>query len=342
MVALKAAEIDRFLARPDSARPIVLLFGPDAGLVRERAEGMIRLSVDDPHDPFSLVRIEGEDLSGDPSRLVEEANTIPLFGGRRAVWVKAGGRNIVPAVEALVAAPAADCRVVIEAGDLKRAAPLRTLCERAQNAVAIACYADGERDLIKLINEEMSAAGLTISAEARTALTALIGGDRQASRNEIRKLALYACGMAQVGLDDVLAVVTDASALALDGLIDAAFAGRPAEVETGFVKARAAGTTPATILSAALRQLAQLHKASLSVEGGTSPAQVVEGMQPPANFRRKPLLEAALRAWTPHRLVRAMAQLAEAILDTRRQPALAEAVAQRSLLSLAVSARRKG
>ena len=75
MVALKAAEIDRFLARPDSARPIVLLFGPDAGLVRERAEGMIRLSVDDPHDPFSLVRIEGEDLSGDPSRLVEEANT---------------------------------------------------------------------------------------------------------------------------------------------------------------------------------------------------------------------------------------------------------------------------
>jgi DNA polymerase-3 subunit delta len=91
-----------------------------------------------------------------------------------------------------------------------------------------------------------------------------------------------------------------------------------------------------------LRQLAQLHKASLVVEGGTSPAQAVEGMQPPANFRRKPLLEAALRAWTPHRLVRAMAQLAEAVLDTRRQPALAEAVAQRSLLSLAVSARRKG
>jgi DNA polymerase-3 subunit delta len=342
MAALKAAEIDRFLARPDPARAIVLLFGPDAGLVRERAEGMIRLSVDDPNDPFSCVRLEGEDLSGDPLRLVEEANTIPLFGGRRAVWVKAGGRNIVAAVEALVAAPASDCRVVIEAGDLKRSAPLRTLCERAQNAVAIACYADGERDLIRLINEEMSAAGLAISAEARAALTALIGGDRQASRNEIRKLALYARGTTQVGLDDVLAIVTDASALALDGLIDAAFAGRPADVETGLARARAAGTPPATILSAALRQLAQLHKASLAVEAGTSPAQAVESMQPFVNFRRKPLLEAALRAWSPHRLVRAMGQLAEAILDTRRQPALAEALAQRSLLSLAVGARRKG
>src|SRR5262245_5242821 len=38
MVALKGADIDKFVARPDPARPIVLVFGPDAGLVRERAE----------------------------------------------------------------------------------------------------------------------------------------------------------------------------------------------------------------------------------------------------------------------------------------------------------------
>src|SRR3954447_21985734 len=99
MIALKAADVDRFVARPDPARPVVLVFGPDAGLVRERAEAIITASVDDPQDPFALVRLDGEHLSGEPLRLVEEANTIPLFGGRRAVWVKAGGRNIAPAVE---------------------------------------------------------------------------------------------------------------------------------------------------------------------------------------------------------------------------------------------------
>ena len=35
MVALKGPDIDKFLARPQ--RSIVLVFGPDAGLVRERA-----------------------------------------------------------------------------------------------------------------------------------------------------------------------------------------------------------------------------------------------------------------------------------------------------------------
>src|ERR1700675_953539 len=157
MTALKAAQVDAFVARPDRARPVVLVFGPDAGLVRERAEALILGAVDDPADPFALARLSGDDLAAEPMRLVEEANTIPLFGGRRAVWVKAGSRNFVPAVEALVAAASPDCRVVIEAGDLKRNAPLRAACERARNAVALPCYADGERDLLRLIDEELRA-----------------------------------------------------------------------------------------------------------------------------------------------------------------------------------------
>ena len=157
MVALKGSDIDGFVARPDPGRPVALVFGPDAGLVRERAEALVRASVDDPKDPFQLARLDGDDLAGAPMRLIEEANTVPLFGGRRAVWVKAGGRNIAPAVEPLLASPAPDCRVVIEAGDLKRSAPLRAICERSKHAVALPCYPDAERDLVRLIDTELRA-----------------------------------------------------------------------------------------------------------------------------------------------------------------------------------------
>ena len=339
MVALKGSDIDKFLARPQ--RPIVLIFGPDAGLVRERAEALVRMSVDDPKDPFQLARLEGDDLASEPSRLVEEANTIPLFGGRRAVWVRAGARNFASAVEALIAAPAPDCRVVIEAGDLKRNAPLRAICERARNAVALPCYADSERDLVRLIDDEMRDAGLAISPQARAALVPLLGGDRLASRHEVRKLALFARGKARVELEDVMAVVADASTLALDGLIDAAFAGRTSELEVQFGKARTAGTAPGTIVSAALRQVAQLHKARLSVEEGVSIGDAVQGIQPFVHFSRKAAVEAALKTWTSARLERAMAELAEAALEARRQSAMAELIAQRALLALAVKARRK-
>jgi DNA polymerase-3 subunit delta len=217
--------------------------------------------------------------------------------------------------------------VVIEAGDLKRSAPLRALCERAKNAVALPCYADAERDLVRLIDDEMRDADLAISPEARAALVPLLGGDRLASRHEVRKLALFARGKPRVELDDVMAVVADASSLALDGLVDAAFAGRTSELEVQFGKARTAGTAPGTIISAALRQVAQLHKARLAVEDGASVS--------------KAAVESALKIWTSTRLERAMSQIAEATLETRRQSTMAEAIAQRTLLALAVNSRRK-
>jgi len=132
-----------------------------------------------------------------------------------------------------------------------------------------------------------------------------------------------------------------ASALALDGVIDAAFAGRTADTETEFGKARAGGSSPAAIVSAAIRQVANLHKMRLAIDGGESAEFAMKRGAPPVHFTREKLVGEALRAWTPPRLLRAMAQLAEASLDARRNAALAETIAQRTLLAIAVNARRR-
>ena len=339
MVALKALEIEPFLTRPD--QPIVLVFGPDLGLVRQRVEAIIQASVEDPGDPFAFVRLDGDELATDPMRLVDEAQTVPLFGGSRAIHLRAGARNFVAAVEALLRTSIRDCRVVIEAGDLKRNAPLRVICERAENVAAIACYPDSERDLARLVDAEMRAAGLSIAPDARAALVPLLGSDRGASLSEIRKLALYAYGQGNVGIDDVFAIVADASVLALDRAVDDAFAGRPVEIETELAKARTAGTPPGSIISTALRQAALLHKARIAIEAGASLDTAISESRPPIHFTRKPLVEAALKSWDCARLERAMAQLAEAALEARRQSALAEPIANRALMSIATAARRK-
>src|SRR5258708_1042794 len=280
MTAIAAKDVDRFSAKPHPAHALVLVFGPDAGLVRERVDALVRASVDDPSDPFALARIEGDELAGNPARLVEEAHTIALFGGRRAVLVKAGGRNIASAVEPVIASPSNDCRVIIEAGNLNKSAPLRALCEKAKVAAALPCYADNERALAQLIDEEMRAANLTIAQDARATLVALLGGDRLASRNEIRKLALYAQGQKNVELADVMAVVADASQVALDGVVDAVFAGRTGEVDSEFGKARAGGSSPAAIVSAAIPHGAHFHQIKLAIENRRAHQIVMEPAGP--------------------------------------------------------------
>jgi DNA polymerase-3 subunit delta len=342
VVALRGKDIDTFLARPDAGRPIILLYGADAGLVRERADALMKSAVDDPNDPFSLVRMAGDDLAAEPSRLVEEAMTVPLFGGRRAIRVRAGSKNFSSGVDTLADSDIKDCRIVIEAGELRPESPLRKVCEKARTAVAIACYPDTERDLAKLIDEELRVSNLRMAPDARATLMSLLGGDRQASRNELRKLTLYAHGTGEVTLDDVMAVVADASELKIDPIVDGAFAGNPAAVEVEFNKAMIAGTYPGMIMMAAQRQAALLHKASLLVEAGSSASAAVESGFPRLHFSRKGTVEAALRNFSAQRLVNIIDQLAVAALDVRKQNALGAVIAQRALMSIAVNARRRG
>jgi DNA polymerase III subunit delta len=342
MVALRGKDIDSFLARPDPGRPIILLYGPDAGLVRERAEALLKSAVDDPDDPFSLVKLDGDELAAEPSRLVDEALTVPLFGGRRAIRVRAGSRNFASGVDTLADMSLKDCRVVIEAGDLRAESPLRKACERAKAAVAIGCYPDGERDLAKLMDEELRTANLKMAADARGALMSLLGGDRQASRNELKKLMLLAHGEGEVTLDHVMAVVADASEMKLDPIIDGAFAGKPELVESEFAKAMVAGTYPGLIIASAQRHAAWLHKSSLAVAEGTPASQLLDSGFPRLHFSRKPMAETALRNFSPARLAAIIDQLAVVALEMRKQTALAAAIAQRALLSIAVNARRKG
>ena len=117
MTALRTSEVETFLADPDPRRPVILIYGPDLGLVRERADAVVE-AVAPGADPFAVVPLEGDAIASDPGRLIDEARTIGLFGGKRVIRVRAGGKSFNDALETLLENPPTDAIVVIEAGEL--------------------------------------------------------------------------------------------------------------------------------------------------------------------------------------------------------------------------------
>ena len=162
MTLVKAHEVEGLIRRgPDPRIGIILVYGPDTGLVFDRAKRLAEAFVSDPNDPFALVKIDGDVLAQDAGRLVDEAGTVGLFGGTRTIWVRPGSRNYAPAVEAALAATLVDTRIVVEAGDLAKTAPLRTLCERSPKARALPCDPDAERALAEQIKTRLASVLVT-------------------------------------------------------------------------------------------------------------------------------------------------------------------------------------
>ncbi len=334
MVAIKSAEADRFIARDAPGFALFLLFGPDTGLVSERARRLLALLVDDPGDPFQLVRLKADDLADDAPRLVDEAMTVPLFGGKRAIHVDGGGKEVEPAV-ALFLDAASPCPAVIEAGALKRDAPLRKLVERSRMAAAIECYPDDERDLARLIEDEAAAAGMTIDPDAKHLLASMLGADRLASRSEIGKLMLYAHGAARIEVADVESAVADASAQATDDALDAAFSGNLPGLDAALRRLKLGPVEAGLLLGAALRHATLLHRTKLA-GGPAGDGAPYQGFLP---ARRKAALARQVAGLSSDAIARAIVRLGEAIGQARRDARLAESHAVRALWATALAAR---
>lgn len=338
MVAVKSREADRFLARDVAGFSTFLVFGADGGLVSERVRALVKSLVDDPKDPFQLANLQGDEIAREPGRLVEEAGTVPLFGGRRAVLLEAGSKNIAPAVEHLLDLAGAS-PVVIEAGALKKDAPLRKLVERAKRAAAIECNPDEEADLLRLIDDEIARAGLTIDPDARQMVAGLLGADRLASRTELAKLVLYARGDGCVTVEHVEAVVADASVVASDSVVDAAFTGDLVGLDAAFRKNVSTSAEAGSVLAAAARHANWLHRTKVDLQGGGSADAVLGQLSRwGISFKRKGAIERELRAGVDP-LFRAATRLGEAVGQVRRNPDLAHSLASRALWAVALAVR---
>ncbi|MER8559205.1 DNA polymerase III subunit delta [Mesorhizobium sp. M0578] len=343
MAQKKAYEVDAWLAKPDPRVSIVLLYGPDRGLVAERAKafaGKTGLPLD---DPFSVVRLDGSEVDRDEGRLLDEARTVPMFSERRLLWVRNAGaqKALADDVKALTSEPARDAIILIEAGDLKKGVGLRAVVEAADNAMALPCYADEARDIDTVIDDELRKAGMSMTLEARQALRRNLGGDRLASRGEIEKLVLYAHGQAEIGLDDVKATSGDVSGLSFDAAVDALLEGRIADFDTAFNRHCHSGGQPFLVLSSAMRQLQTIQAMRGQMDaGGRNAASVVAAARPPVFFSRRKLVEKALERWSSEALGRALNRLQTAVLQTRRRPDLSVALARQALLGITVESAR--
>ncbi|CAN7284215.1 DNA polymerase III subunit delta [Pararhizobium sp. LjRoot238] len=344
MTEIKSHEFDGFLQRPLKDNRLYLVYGPDRGLVSERAGQIAAKSGVALDDPFSLIKLDGSDLQQSPGRLLDEVNTIGLFGGEKLVWIRASGteKTLVDSFSALAQQPPGGSYVIIEAGDLKKGTGVRKIGETARSVISVACYSDDARALNSLIDQELGQEGLRITPAARERLNEALGGDRIASRNEIRKLALYCRGLGTIEEDHVSEIVGDASGISVDDAIDAVLKGDVDGLQHAIRKITASRTAIFLVLQACLRQfqLLDLMRAEMD-DKRQQPAQVVATLGRHIHFRRKPLIEEALKTWTLPAIRRELGRLQTAIFQSRARQSLEESIAMQTLLAITLQSARR-
>ena len=338
MVAVKAGQAAQFLKAPPQSLTAVLFFGSDPGLVSERAQRLGKLLAERENPPGEILRLDDTDLDDDSGRLAVELNTRPMFSGRKIVRAIAGRRIAAALLKPLVTGGPLEGVLIVEAGNLKPDDALRALFEKEPAAAAIACYPDSDADLEGLIAEVLAPYRAKIEPGARDLLLSRLGADRALSRAEIDKLALYALGRPSITVDDVEAIVGDASDLALEKIAEAAALGDARRAISDYGRAIASGESAQAVILIAQRYFLRLHRVRADLDAGRSLEDALRALRPPLHFKSRDAFASQCRRWTRPGLDAALRRIAETAKAARLNGQLEDTLGERLVLALSAMA----
>ncbi len=335
---ISAGRVAGFVANPDPGVAAILVYGPNAGLVREYCDSLGRTILDDPKDPFRAAELTSASIADTPSRLADELLALSFGGDRRLVTVRDATDGVTKSLEnALDAGAEAEMNAValIEAGALTGRSSLRKLCEKRDDCAALACYADDEEARARLARGLLSEAGIGIDHDALRTLTGFLGDDRLSNRREIEKLVLFV-GPDQTAKEaDVLAAVGDIAATTMDDTVFAAAGGDIGQLDRAIERFWAEGGEPIGLIRATQRHFQRLHRVAGQIETGVRYEEAARKLRPPVFWKQSGPFQHQARNWSCGQLELALARLSEAELVLKTTGVPSHAACGRTLYAIA-------
>lgn len=339
-------QIDPFVKSPDPKARVILVYGPDSGLMRERVSTMGKTIIDDLNDPFNAVTLTTDMLADDPARLSDEAKALSMMGGGRLIRVEGGGDKLTLLIkEYLENDPSPDNLIIIEAGELGPRSSLRKLCESAKNAAALPCYVEDERGIANLIRDMARESGYRIDADATHWLAANIMGDRARARGEIDKLITYMGprtdtqgtgnhSNSQIRLEDVQHCCGEAGVANLDDLTYAVAGSDTKKAMNAFHRLLAEGVPEIVILRTLQNHFRRLHYTQCQMKGGTPTDQAIKSLQPPLFFKFETAFKGQLAKWNLIKLNGVLSKLSELEAQTKMTGTPVQTLCAQAILAI--------
>ncbi|HPQ50770.1 MAG TPA: DNA polymerase III subunit delta [Alphaproteobacteria bacterium] len=331
-------QIEPFLKNPDPAMRAVLVYGPDQGMVRERAKILGLKIVSDLNDPFNAAHLTGNIIEDDPSRFYDEVNAQSLMGGTRLVRITDPGSKCAIALKDwLKSNPSEGTQIIIEGGDLRPRDAIRKICEESPNATAIPCYIQDERDMAKFLRDLLTEANRTAANDAINWLSIALKGDRGRARMEAEKLDLYkGSDLTPITLHEAMEACGDSGSQNLDDLLFAATGRNPQKALSTYQKLLAEDTELIVILRSLQNHIRRLHQVRCTMdETGLPIDMAIKNLQPPVFFKVQDSFQSQVNRFPAQRLRKMLARLNEIEADTKKTATPSETLVAETILKLA-------
>ena len=327
-------QIEPFVKNPDPVARVILVYGPDNGLMKERAKTIGKTIVADLNDPFNAVTLNSSIMLEDTAKLSDEAASMSMMGGARLIRIEDASDKITSQIKDYLKNPSTQNLIILEAGELGPKSTLRQLCEKDKQAAALPCYIEDERDLGNLIRDSLRDGGYRIAPDAVGWLAANIAGDRARARNEIEKLITYMGEEKTITIEHVMACHGVAGVQSLENLVYGTAGNQPQNALKAFHVLIEEGIPGVTVLRSLQNHFRRLHLTKSRIQQGEGLDEAVKRLTPPIFFKQVPAFKQQVQRWDIPTLNTILSRLAALEAECKQTGTPVETLCSQAILGI--------
>lgn len=337
---IKPEQVDGVIKSLSSTIRGVVIYGSNEGMVSTISQQFIKAISEDIYDAFHVSYLNMSDITADVGCLYAEFNAQSLMGGRRVVVIKEATNLLTKTLKELLAESSSDSLLVITSLNLKTKDSLAVLAKDDDAFYGIGCYDDRDDDISQFASQFMAKNGFRVEPSAFQVLCSRLSNDRKISQNELDKLITYMGNNKNIGINDVLTVISDTAASSQEDLCYFVALGQTEKAVSSFNRLIFEGENPVTLIRTVSYHFMKLLDCAVKMEKGETADKVVYNLRPPLIFFRKNAFLSQLKVWNKSRILSALNFLYQTERECKTTDFPAEQAASFALMRIANSVKR--
>ena len=270
-----------------------LLYGANSGLIEETINNTLK-----PNFTENIYQYEENEIISDIDNFKEKIFNKSFFENEKLIIINRASDKIFNIIADIIESNLEDLKIIIKTGILEKKSKLRSLFEKATNAVIIPFYEDNNQTLLIIAQNFFREKKIKISSQNINFIIERAKGDRINLKNELEKILSFTKKKSSIGLNEILKLTNLAENYGVSELVDQCLIKNKKKTLNILNENIPSTEDNILILKTFLYKLKRLKKLKIKLEIEKNPDVVMSTFRPPIFWKDKHIVKQQLKLWS--------------------------------------------
>ena len=323
---------------------IILLYGPNIGLVDLMYKKTIEILAIDTNDPFSFSKINGDEFKDKPSTLHDNINTLNVFSEKKFILLNLMDVSITKSQENVILEATKtenqNYLLLIKAANLKISSFVRFF-QNTNNSITVPCYEEKITNIHSKLSILFSKHKISFKNDFLKNLICKLGSNSLTNEMEIDKLDVFLTNNKNVTEEMIFTLIAKNDDINFNKVIENCSNGNPSEALRSFENIYDNQATSITIIRMFVNHFKLIEKVLLLFDHNKNLVNVIENIRPPIFFKKKEFVIFQCKVWNLKLISLILTRLIELEFKCKLNHAVEKTLLSQFILSTSVLAKNR-